>query len=272
MKRENFRILNHKVILRTEYRVCETPNELFESPLFREIVWRGLKQLEKKGSSLLQVFGKNQIDTNDFELFIKALQMLVKVPLRFLPSLLPGTESFLQDPGKLNDLVEYLYNFWRSFDRFLICTSQNEGPDKRPYRTFNATVETLTHLVRSVYQDIQENITEKHPRIYRQLPAGANIAGIAVPKDIPFPHPLYKEKLAHLPVIRQVLLNPPLIFNPPMNKRSGRFERILENPLKRFDLDASEWLCYPAKVGPLLILIYFHEKFFELGFSLSNLF
>lgn len=272
MKHEDFRIFDHKVILRTEDRVCETPNELFESSLFREILWKGLKKLEKKGSPLLTVFGKSHIEESDLELFIKALQMLVKLPLRFLPSLLPETECFRRDPVKLNDLVEYLYNFWRSFDRFLICTSQKEGPDKRPYRTFNATVETLTHLVRSVYRDIQENITEKHPQIYRQLPAGANIAGIAVPKDIPFPHPFYKEKLASVPVLRQVLLNPPLIFNPPMNKRSGRFERVFENPLKRFDLNSSEWLCYPAKVGPLLILVYFHEKFFELGFSLSNLF
>ena len=33
-----------------------------------------------------------------------------------------------------------------------------------------------------------------------------------------------------------------------------------------------EWLCYPAKVGSLLIMVYFSVKFFELGFSLSNLF
>lgn len=57
-----------------------------------------------------------------------------------------------------------------------------------------------------------------------------------------------------------------------MNKRTGNFERINKNPLELIDIEKNEWLCYPAKVGTLLILIYFHQKFFELGFSLCNLF
>ena len=57
-----------------------------------------------------------------------------------------------------------------------------------------------------------------------------------------------------------------------MNKRTGKFERVRKNPLELFDLKAGEWLCYPAKVGSLIILIYFHNRFAELGHSLCNLF
>lgn len=67
-------------------------------------------------------------------------------------------------------------------------------------------------------------------------------------------------------------MNPPVILNPPTNKRTGEFQKVNVNPLKLVDINNGEWLCYPAKVGPLLIAVYFHEKFFELGFSLSNLF
>jgi hypothetical protein len=56
-----------------------------------------------------------------------------------------------------------------------------------------------------------------------------------------------------------------------MNKRTGQFERIAQNPLSMVDIVPGEWLCYPARVGPLLILVYFHERFFDLGFSLCNL-
>ncbi len=101
--------------------------------------------------------------------------------------------------------------------------------------------------------------------------AGAEIAAISLPKSIPFPEGPYA-KLSKIPVIRQVLLNPPLILNPPMNKRTGQFVKVEKNPLELIDFKDDEWLCYPAKVGPLLILIYFHASFFELGFSLSNLF
>jgi hypothetical protein len=57
-----------------------------------------------------------------------------------------------------------------------------------------------------------------------------------------------------------------------MNKRTGMFEAIYTNPLEEIELAPHEWLCYPAKVGPLLVLAYVHEKFYDLGLSLCNLF
>ena len=69
-----------------------------------------------------------------------------------------------------------------------------------------------------------------------------------------------------------MLLNPPVILDPPSNKRTGEFIKINENPMDLVDLNPSEWICYPARVGRLIINIYFHESFYELGFSLCNLF
>lgn len=69
-----------------------------------------------------------------------------------------------------------------------------------------------------------------------------------------------------------MLIYPPLVIQQPMNKRTGQFRKIQKNPLNLFDLNTSEYLCYPARVGKLVILIYFHINFFELGFSLCNLF
>ena len=83
------------------------------------------------------------------------------------------------------DFVEYLYNFWRSFERFAVCDSEGDALDKRPYRTFNETVEQFSHLVRGVYRDIQEGIQGFHPRIYRQLRAGVEISAIALPQAHP---------------------------------------------------------------------------------------
>ncbi|HTP59853.1 MAG TPA: phosphoenolpyruvate carboxykinase, partial [Spirochaetia bacterium] len=165
----------------------------------------------------------------------------------------------------------YLYNFWRSFERYAVCDSEGDALDKRPYRTFNETVENFSHLVRGVYRDVQENIQGMHPRIYRQLHAGVEISAIALSPEIPLPPGPY-EKLRGVAVVRQILLNPPLILEPPMNKRTGSFIRVPVNPLERVTVNSSDWLCYPARVGDLLILVYFHNTFFELGFSLCNLF
>jgi len=79
-------------------------------------------------------------------------------------------------------------------------------------------------------------------------------------------------KFDGVPLIRKIVLSPPLILNPSMNKRTGSFERIDENPFNLFNIKTDDWLCYPAKVGPLLIFVYFHKLFIDHGMSLCNLF
>jgi hypothetical protein len=270
---ETYKIVNKKIIIRLRDRICETPEELLSSGLFCEVVTRFVNDLKRRESPLLQLFGKQAKDVNegDIQGLIEAFQVLGKMTLDAVPKLIRGTERFVADPSLLQLCVEGLYNYWREFERFIVCDSTGDRLDQRPYRTFNSTIETLTHLVRQTYRDIEENITGQHPSIYRQISAGAEVAVIALPKNLALPGGAYR-KLSGIPVIRQILLYPPLLLNPPMNKRTGKFEGIPQNPLDHIEVTPDEWLCYPAKVGPLLILVYVHETFYELGLSLCNLF
>lgn len=266
----NLKIIDTKAIITTTGRMCETPEEFLASSFFREVLDAGMHNLSERKSVLLNIFEKADPNEQNISLLLKTLGFLCKMPGALVPRIVEGSDIFFQDPHLFNDFIEYLYNFWRGFDRFIICRSAGDTLDKRPYRTFNETIEKLTHLVRATYRDIQENITGKHPNIYRQVRAGAEVAAIALPK--PFFTEAPYAALNSISVVRQILLYPPLVLNPPMNKRTGSFIRVDENPLARLHINADEWICYPAKVGHLLILIYFHEKFFELGFSLCNLF
>ena len=269
----SFRFVNRKVIIFLRDRVCETPEELMSSELFLEVITRFVNDLKRKQSPLLSIFGKenHEIEHADIQELIKVLQILGKMILGTVPKLIEGGERFIANPSLLQAFVESLYNYWREFERFIVCDSTGDRLDQRPYRTFSTTIESLTHLVRQTYRDIEENITGQHPNTYRQVRAGAEVAVIALPKDITLPGGSY-QKLRNIPVIRQIMLYPPLLLNPPMNKRTGKFERIPQNPLEHIEVMPREWLCYPAKVGPLLILVYVHEKFYELGLSLCNLF
>jgi hypothetical protein len=270
---ETFRFVNRKVIIFLRDRVCETPEELMSSKLFSEVVTRFVNDLKRKQSPLLQVFGKkiNKIEHTDIQELIQAFQVLGKMAFEAVPKLVEDGERFIANLSLLQVFVESLYNYWRQFERFIVCDSTGDRLDQRPYRTFNSTIESLTHLVRQTYRDIEENITGQHPDIYRQVSAGAEVAVIALPKDMALPKGGY-QKLRNIPMIRQIMLYPPLLLNPPMNKRTGKFEQITQNPLEQIEVTPREWLCYPAKVGPLLILVYIHEKFYELGLSLCNLF
>ena len=271
MEKISYRTYADKVILRTGDRLCENADELFSSKLAYRIISQAIHKLVKRNSPMLRVFDRRLIEDKDIHRLIEFMKLALKVPPEMVVKILPESEQFLRDRQLFNDFIEYLYNYWRSLQRFIICDSAGNRFDRRPYQTFNNTVESLTHLVRSTYRDLQESVTGTHPRIYRQVRAAAEVAAIALPKDAAYPAAIYR-KLNDIAVIRQILIYPPLIFNPPMNKRSGVFERVDKNPLEGLQLSSKDWLCYPAKVGPLLIMIYFSLKFAELGFSLCNLF
>ncbi len=269
-----YKFVDRKIIIRLRNRVCHSAEELINSDLFRDVLTRYIRELGRQDSHLLEIFCKGkgtEITEKDIQRLIQFYQFLAKMPLEWIPKIFEDTTCFATDAHLLYIFNERFYDYWRKYERYIVCDSEGDELDKRPYRTFNATIESLMHLVRSLYRDIQENITGKHPNIFRQVHAGAELATIALPKEVKLPEGSY-QKLNGIGFIRQVLLYPPFLLHSPMNKRTGQFDRVHQNPLAMLNIDKNEWLCYPAKVGSLLILIYFHEKFFELGCSLCNLF
>jgi energy-coupling factor transporter ATP-binding protein EcfA2 len=272
MNAGSFRIDEDRIILKIKDRLCDTADELLSSDLFLQVLTLTVRDLQRRNSRLIGIFPNLPPTADDIRLLAETFGFLTKLPADLVPRVLKGSESFFRNRGLLYDFVEHLYNAWRSYQRLVICDSQGDELDQRPFRTFNRTVESLTKLVRGTYRDIQENISGNHPRIYRQVRAGAEVATIALPKPLPYPAGSSLEKLNEIGVIRQVLIYPPLILNPPMNKRSGVFERVPASPLDALTLHKEDWLCYPAKVGPLVILVYFSLHYFELGFALCNLF
>jgi hypothetical protein len=271
MQKSTLRIIGNKVVLNNRERMCETAEELLGSEKFRIVLDHCLANLRTKKSPLMDIFPdgiSNEMAVNDL---VRTLSLLFKYESNVVPHIFDKSTGFLRDLHLLNNFVEFLYDYWRHFDRFIINDSEGDRLDKRPYRTFNETIEHLTHLIRTTYRHIQENITGSHPTVYRQVPAGAEMAVISLPMAVGYKGDKYR-KLNCVQIVRQMLIYPPLVIQQPMNKRTGQFKKIQQNPIDLVDICSDEWICYPAKVGKLLILVYFHISFFELGFSLCNLF
>jgi hypothetical protein len=252
---------------------CATPEDLAASTAFTEVVALYVKALRARHSPLLDALPLDFEQPEGLPQLVTWLRALAVTPLEQAANIVPALGACLHQRQGLHEFVEGLYDFWRHYSRFMILHSE-AGPNShehRPYRAFNATIERLTHLVRGLYRDACENITGNHPRVYRQVTAGCTVGIIAVPKGNCVP-PSYQTLLGEIPFIRQVLISPPLIIDPPMNTRTGQFQRVATNPLAQMKLDASKFLCYPARVGSLLVYIYFHQQFLDLGCSLANLF
>lgn len=259
--------LPKQVIIYTPGQVCGNTEQLLASRAFREVVLRFISRIRRKETTLYDLVAAEGCE----DVLIDLLKALGRLPLDEAAALAPGTDAFTEDPKMLHQFVEELYDYWRHFDRFIVCHSETAGAlDAKPYRIFNDSIEQLTHLVRAAYRDICENITGDHPRIYRQVAAGAQLGLIAVTKDWPCNESL--QNLKDIPFIRQILIDPPLIIDPPMNKRTGEFVKVEANPLAGLTFTPGDWFCYPAQVGSLVVFVYFHKLFMGLGCCLANLF
>ena len=268
----SYKLFGDKLVLRTRNRLCDTVGELIECTLFLDLLKKYVQSLFHQQSRLLKVFqNPDQISADELKLMQQALLLLSKLPEDQVAMILPESQPFFRDLDLLEDFIEQFYNYWRHLQRLVVIDSIDDRLDKRPYRSFTETVEKLMHVVRSAQRDILENVSGGHPRVYRQVSAGANIAAITLPYLMPFMCG-YSEKLCDILVTRQVLIYPPLIFNTDNNKRTGKFMRVSYNPIDHLTIDPEEWLCYPAKVGEMIVLVYFTVRWFEIGFALANLF
>jgi hypothetical protein len=270
-----FSFYGKQVVIRTSRLDWSDPDIILNSKLFETVLNKYLEKLRGVDSDYLKLFPKPGRQEQEM-LALRLIKVLSKMPREEAAKKHPDLKTFFSDIYEVDQFVENFYNYWRSFERYLVCTSEPENGeegrdiDKKPYRTFNNTIETLNHQVRGIYRNIRENITHEHPIIFRQIPAGCQVGVIATEKETSIPKN-YSE-LKKIPVIRQVLIEPPLIIDPPNNTRKGEFKLVESNPLEGIGFEGDEWLCFPAKVGDLVIYLYFHEFYTGLGIATSNLF
>ena len=69
-----------------------------------------------------------------------------------------------------------------------------------------------------------------------------------------------------------MMLRTPLLLHTKYNKRTNVFTETYNNPIDEFIKGTEEWVCYPAKVGSLLIYAYFHRDFVTSCVGMANLF
>jgi hypothetical protein len=270
---KGFSFYGRQAVLNTSNWTSKSLLEITKAELFRTVTLKFLDHLRERKSAFLDIFPDGMGKKEQGRSILKLLDKLSVKTREEIISESPEFRGFFRDIYMMDQFVENLYNYWRSFERYLISYSEHfSSPhaEDRPYRVFNQTIEKLNHLVRKVYRDIRENITGEHCNIYRQIPAGCSVGLIVTKRRWPCP-PDYNVT-AGVPFVKQVLIEPPLIIDPPMNKRAGEFRKVGTNPIDGLSINSDEWLCYPAKVGNLIIHVFFHMKFIGLGASLANLF
>lgn len=276
IKKKPYTISREKVIFDYSALYCDTADDLLRSELLRDIVDRFIERIASRGSSLFAFLVETLPGLRRDELsgyMVNLFRLLSGSTADEIIAMNRQYQPILSEREHLYEFVEELYNFWRRFERFIYT----EAPERSMYAKnsmhharFIKANEEFRNLVLRVYRQISENLTGRNPRVYRQLPAGANM-GMLLEKigwDCPQPY----HALCGVPFIRLALVEPPLILYPARNTRKGRFEEVPGLPEGALSIDPGEWFCFPAKVGELTAFVYFHRDFISLGLSMVNLF
>ncbi len=272
---------DRQAVMHTAGSVCATTQELVDSDSFARVLGLYVDHLEAHNPVALDDLGLRGASAPARagaadprrERLLDLLRLLANNPLERVAHAESAYRDLVERRERLHEFVEGLYDFWRRWDRFLVVTAEMPPApgDKRPLRGFSDAVETLARLVRALYRDVAENVTGGRPRVFRQVAAGAEVGVYAVRQKWPAPA-RYRELLAGIPFVRNLLMYPPLLLYPPANRRSGQFAEVTDDPLAGLALERERWLCYPALVGRLVVFVYFHQSFAGLGLALANLF
>lgn len=271
MKKE-FSISNDKILINFTAKYCNNFQSLTESEGFSRVLEVYLKKSQKKLTLSYKYLSKS-LNTEDLyklrKEVIRVIKYLTVMDVNEILVLDENYEKLFVDKDRFVYFIEDFYLFWRKLERYTVIHGDKvqEGLEAMNFTEANTAFSTL---IKKLYRKIEKNVLGLKPKVFRQLSAGGN-ACVMINKVI-WPIPNGYESLEDIQFIDSILLETPFITYPKKNTRSGMFNEVFENPVKRATINSEHWFCYPAKIGELLGYIYFHRDYMAHGITLCNLF
>lgn len=241
---------------------ARNPEQLLKSSTFSNYVHNYIDYLKEADDDLYYYAINGKTARESTVELIKLFRMLRIFKIDEIES------PYLHDKGRLLELIEEMYNFWKRHQRFSVVHSGSGNALQD--LSFVQADSNFNNLILSVYRSLEEEIMGRKNRVYRQMQAGTN-AAISV-QNLNVKLSDTYEALKDIPFITSVMLRTPMILHPKSNKRTGMFTETENNPIHEFSGNKDTWFCYPCKIGSLLAFIYFHRDFISSAVSLGNLF
>jgi len=254
-------------------------SQMFSSNVFKWLLKQFIDKLQRKNSPMLKALKpfKNE-ETYDTKKIINTLYWLNLNSINDLFE--DGTIEINEDEREeytyqFKEFVESLYNYWRSIQRFMVRQEFYSSVEQRRRAkgySLARTNDDLKKLVLDTYRNILVNIEHTPPKIYRQLPSGAQAAFLVDSFDIPRDLRVCNDSLYAVPTVWEAIFEPPVIFYTRRNKRKGVFPVKEKSFLQSFYLDPAEWFVFPIMVGELIEMVYVNKEYLALAAGLANLF
>lgn len=270
--RKEFSMSNDKVMINFTAKYCNTFDAILESNGFRRILEVYLKRAKKKNTISYKYLTDNLKTESIMEMRREITQVIKYLTVMSVEEILQYNTTFealFHSKDSFINFIEELYLFWRKLERYTVIHRYKvqQGLAAVSFTEANANFSTL---ILKLYRKVEKNVLGYEPQVFRQIPAGGN-ACIMI-HEMEWARPESYSALEEIPFIDKILLETPFITYPKKNTRDGMFSEVDYNPLQDAQINKEHWFCYPAKIGGMLIFIYFHRDFMEHGITLCNLF
>ncbi|SJZ34400.1 hypothetical protein [Anaerorhabdus furcosa] len=260
--KEAFYLKNNLAIVNYTTKYCKTGSELISSEGFDQFLDAYLQFLMKDNQDLYLWLTNNASEEEVKSELIRLAKILLVLEMDEI------NHPALNDPKRLLDVIESMYQFWRQTQRISIVYSKHD--EGLQLANFLEADNDFNDLVLKTYRRVQQKVQGSNNRVFRQLQAGTNASMMLCTCDWDMPKEY--EMLNKTPFVHTLMLRTPLIIHPKSNKRTGTFTEVLDNPISDYVDNHEDWICFPCKVGSLLTFIFFHRDFSASAISLANLF
>lgn len=265
-------ISNNKAIMNFSKAFFNNTDDLLRSDGFYEVL-RSFVQFHKDNHTRIYIYLEKFFRASDIDQLSSELRDITKILTVMSLDEISEKINKYHDLDKERDallrIVEDMYDYWRKLERYSII-EKNADKEGLEVENFLGSNIRFKEMILEIYRKAEISITGKGPKVYRQVPAGANSSVIVRKSKIAYPD--YCTWLNKIPFITKVMIETPYITYTKSNKRDGFFKEVYENPIANIKLDTEEYLCYPAKIADNLIYVYFHIDYITHGISASNLF
>lgn len=265
-------ISSNKAVLNFSKAFFSSSEELLRSEGFYEVL-SSFVRFHKEGNTRVYSYLEKFFISSDIDKLASELRDIIKI---LTVMSLDEASDKINKYYKLNEqrdnllrVVEDIYNYWRKLERYSIIEKSSSEAGLEVQNFLEANIK-LKELILDIYRKIQVSISGFSPKVFRQVPAGANASVVIRKSKIAYPD--YLDFLNNIPFITKVMIETPYITYTKSNKRDGFFKEVYENPLTDLEINPDEFLCYPAKVADNLVYVYFHIDYMTHGISASNLF
>ena len=265
-------ISNNKAVINFSKAFFNDTDDLLKSEGFFEVIC-SFVSFHKENRTRIYTYLEKFFRASDIEVLASEIRDITKIlTVMSLDEISEKINKYYQlneERDALIRIVEDFYDYWRKLERYSVIEQSDyeRGLEVENFLTSNIN---FKDLILDIYRKAEVSVTGKTPKVFRQVPAGANASMIVKNFEIDYPDEL--QFLNEIPFITKVMIETPYITYTKSNKRDGFFEEIYENPIIGLDIDTDDFLCYPAKVGDNLVYIYFHHNLITHGISASNLF